>query len=212
MPVKAVVAPYRTHFEFEISVPYSLESEAAGLSIEMKQIELPTEYIYKVVPKLNNQVFLTANIIEWEQKGLLDGEVNLYFENTFVGTSLLNLSQMSDTLAVSLGPDKSISVQREKQKNYADKQFLGGNKFETRVWTTTVRNNKSKKIQLLMYDQVPISENEDIEIEVKKLSNGKLNEETGVVLWELTIPAGKVVEKTIEYKVKYPKKRKLIVD
>jgi uncharacterized protein (TIGR02231 family) len=153
-----------------------------------------------------------AHITEWEQHGLLDGEVNLYFEKTFVGKSVLDLAQMSDTLEVSLGADKSISVKREKQKDKTSRQFLGANKVETRVWTTAVRNNKATTIRLQLYDQIPVSNDDDISVDTEDISGGQLNDETGEVIWEIELAPQQSIEKTIKYEVKYPKKKYLRID
>lgn len=212
IPVDMKTADYKTNFEFNINIPYTLKSNASSLSINMKEVELNSSYIYKSVPKLNQQAFLIANIIDWEQHSLLDGEVNLYFEKTFVGKSVLDLTQLSDTLEVSLGVDKNITITRDKQKLHTSKQFLGGNKIETRIWKTTVRNNKSEKIRIYIYDQIPISNNQEITVETEDISGGKLYKETGEILWEIELAPKETSEKMIEYKVKYPKKKFLRIE
>jgi hypothetical protein len=195
----------QTNFEFKIESPYSIQSNSNPLKIDMKNFDLKSEYIYKTIPKLSEKAFLIALISDWEAYDLLDGEVNLYFENTFVGKSLLDLSQIADTLEVSLGPDKGISVKRELEKEYSSKQFLGNNKIENRSWKTTIKNNKPQKVKIMVYDQVPVSNNEDITVETINISEGSADVKTGEVTWELELEPGGTVSKTIEYSVKYPK-------
>lgn len=212
IPIDMNTADYKTNFEFNIDVPYTLQSKANRLTIEMKQIVLNSSYIYKSIPKLSQQAFLIANITDWEQHSLLDGEVNLYFEKTFVGKSVMDLSQFSDTLEVSLGADKNITIKREKQKVLTSKQFLGGNKIETRMWKTTIRNNKSEEIKIYLQDQVPISNDEKIVVETLSISDGEMDKETGKIVWEIDLAPKEIEEIIIEYKVKYPKDRFLIID
>ena len=178
----------------------------------MKEIELNSSYIYKSIPKISPKAFLIANIIDWEEYSLLDGEVNLYFENTFVGKSVLDLSQLSDTLEVSLGSDNNISIKRNKEKDHTSKQFIGGNRIENRIWKTSIRNNKSEKVKLFVYDQIPVSNNEEISVDIENLSDGKLNAETGEVVWEIELEAKQKIEKLIEYTVKYPKKKNIRIE
>lgn len=212
IPVEMKTADYKTNFEFAIKIPYSISSKAGNLSIEMKEVELNTSYLYKTIPKLNPQAFLIANIVDWEQHSLLDGEVNLYFEKTFVGKSILDLSQLSDTLEVSLGVDKNITVTRNKQKEHTMKQFFGGNKIETISWKTIIRNNKSETIKIYVFDQIPISNNEEITVEPVNVSGGELNKETGEISWEIDLAPKETAEKTLEYKVKHPKKEYLRIE
>jgi len=212
IPVDVNVYEHKTNFEFNIKTPYTLNSNSNNLTIEMKEIELNSSYIYKSVPKITPQAFLIANVVDWEQYSLLDGEVNLYYENTYVGKSVLDLKQLSDTLEISLGPDKNISIKRTKEKEHTGKQFIGGNVIESRTWKTTIRNNKSEKIKLIVLDQVPVSNNQEITVDVKELSNGKLDQETGEVTWEIELAPKETVEKMISYTVKFPKKKDLVVE
>lgn len=212
IPVDVNVYEHKTNFEFSIATPYTLSSNSSNLTIEMNEIELNSSYVYKSVPKITPQAFLIANVVDWEQYSLLDGEVNLYYENTFVGKSVLDLKQLSDTLEISLGPDKNISIKRTKEKEHKSKQFIGGNVIESRTWKTTIRNNKSETIKLIVLDQVPVSNNQEITVDVKNFSGGKMDAETGEVTWEIELAPKETVEKTIAYSVKYPKKKDLVVE
>ena len=83
------------------------------------------------MPKLLPQAYLTANITDWAKLSLQTGEATLYFENSFVGKSTLNVSQLTDTLTISLGTDNSILVKREKRKDFTSRKVLGSNKTDT---------------------------------------------------------------------------------
>ena len=122
----------------------------------MVNYNLPAKYKYFCVPKIDKDVFLIANISDWEKYNLLEGEANIFFEDTYVGKTLLDIRHATDTLQISLGRDKNISVKREKVKNFTTKQFIGSKKEESRVWTINVKNNKNQKINMLIFDQVPI--------------------------------------------------------
>lgn len=64
------------------------------------------------------------------------------------------------------------------------KQFVEKKK-ETINWNITVRNNKDVKPKIFVEDQFPIFENKLIEIEQIESSNGKVNQKTGLIIWEL---------------------------
>ncbi|MBK7710115.1 MAG: hypothetical protein IPJ37_03490 [Bacteroidales bacterium] len=63
---------------------------------------LPAEYKYVTTPKLSQLAYLTANITDWAKLSLQSGEATLYFENSFVGKSNVNVAELNDTLALSL--------------------------------------------------------------------------------------------------------------
>src|SRR5690606_15518939 len=133
----------QTTVEIEVSEPYSIKSNGEKTLVDLKAYEVPAIYRYSVIPKLDNDAFLIAEIADWSQYSLLEGESNLYFEDGFVGRSILNGSALEDTLLVSMGRDQSIAVQREKVEEYSKKRTIGSNVAENRGYEISLRNNKS---------------------------------------------------------------------
>ena len=202
----------QTTVDFEIKTPYTVLSDNKSYAVDMVAYELPASYQYYCVPKVQKDAFLIANIVDWEKYSLLEGEANIFFEDSYVGKTLLNLSAATDTLSISLGKDKNVSVNREKVKDYTTKQFIGSKKEETRLWLTTVKNNKNQPISMIILDQAPVSTLEEIEVQIQELSAGKHDKETGEVKWEFSLEPSAKKEFTLKYSVKYPKDRKLIIE
>ncbi len=202
----------QTTVDFEIKTPYTVLSDNKSYAVDMVAYELPASYQYYCVPKVQKDAFLIANIVDWEKYSLLEGEANIFFEDSYVGKTLLNLSAATDTLSISLGKDKNVSVNREKVKDYTTKQFIGSKKEETRSWLTTVKNNKNQPISMIILDQAPVSTLEEIEVQIQELSAGKHDKETGEVKWEFSLEPSAKKEFTLKYSVKYPKDRKLIIE
>lgn len=202
----------QTTVEFEIKEPYSIESQGELLSIDLINHDINTIYEYYAVPKLNKDAFLIARIIDWDQYNLLEGEVNLYFEDAYVGRSVLNAKSMSDTLDISLGRDKNVVVGRTKLEQFTKRRTIGSSKIESRGFEINVRNKKDLPLKLTLFDQIPVSMISDIEISTNKLSGGQLEHDTGQITWVLQIDPQE--QKTLEmtYEVKYPKKEKLYLE
>lgn len=202
----------QTTVDFEIKTPYTVLSDNKSYAVDMVAYELPASYQYFCVPKVQKDAFLIANIVDWEKYSLLEGEANIFFEDSYVGKTLLNLSSATDTLSISLGRDKNVSVNREKVKDFTTKQFIGSKKEETRSWLTTVKNNKNQPISMIILDQAPVSTLEEIEVQIQDLSTGKHNKETGEVKWEFMLEPSAKKEFILKYSVKYPKGRKLVIE
>jgi len=198
--------------EFEIQTPYSVKSDNKNYSVDMAVYELPASYQYFCIPKINQDAFLIANINEWGKYKLLEGEANIFFEGTFVGKTLLDIQNASDTLQISMGSDKNVSIKREKLKDFTTRQFIGSKKEEARAWRTTIKNNKSQTIQMIVLDQVPVSQLEEIEVEIQKISGAKQDKEQGEIKWEFSLEPTKKKELELRYSVKYPKSRRLIIE
>lgn len=201
-----------TTVSFDVSVPYTIPSDGRVQTIEIQRSTTPADYKYLTVPKISPLAYLTGNIPDWAKQGLISGEATLYFENTFVGKSSLNVNQLKDTLTLSLGSDNSILVKREKQKEFTSTKILGSNKTETYSYVITVRNNKPNPVRIEVDDQMPISSNSGIEVNVIELSGGKHDLQTGLIKWDLEIKSQETRQLTLTYSVKYPKDKIVVID
>jgi uncharacterized protein (TIGR02231 family) len=201
-----------TTITFDVALPYSIPDNGDFQTIEIQSTSTPAEYKYVTVPRLSTVAYLTANIPDWAKQSLQTGEATLYFENSYVGKSTLNVNQLTDTLVLSLGNDNSILVKREKRKDFTSRRVIGSNKTETYSYLISVRNNKSNPVKITVSDQLPLSSNSDIIIEPVELSGGKLIPETGFISWDVDIKPNETREFILTYSVKYPKNLTVILD
>ncbi|MBN7809618.1 mucoidy inhibitor MuiA family protein [Algoriphagus sp. H41] len=202
----------QTTVEIEVTEPYSIKSNGEKTLVDLKAYGVPAVYRYAVIPKLDSDAFLIAEIADWSQYSLLEGESNLYFEDGFVGRSILNASALEDTLLVSMGRDRSIAIQREKIEEYSKKRSIGSNITESRGYEISLRNNKSQPVTLKVEDQIPVSVNSSISVSPIQLSSGSLDPQTGKVTWEITLAPGEQKKLSLQYEVKYPKNERVILD
>lgn len=199
-------------YEFEIRQPYTIPSDGKSVATEIGRFDLPAAYIYQSTPKIDKDAFLVAEATGWEKLNLLQGEANVYFENTFVGKSILDPGQTSDTLRFSMGRDRSIRIERTKENDYSSRRAIGSNQTQTVAWKFTVRNTRPEPVVLTLTDQLPVSRNSTIAISVEELSGGRLDKESGIVAWRLELKPGEQRELHLRYAVKYPKGRSLAIE
>lgn len=154
-----------TTYVFVIDEPYTILSNGKANNVGIKDYELPANYEYYCAPKLDKDAFLTAQITGWDKYELIDGEANVYFENTYIGHTLIDLSNTNDTLEVSLGRDKNVQVDVVKTQEFTQRQVLGNNRIDKRAWEITVKNKKKQAINIVIEDRFPISQNSEITVE-----------------------------------------------
>lgn len=212
VPVAVEKQTGETTITFEVEIPYSIPSDGKIQTIEIQRTTAPAEYKYVTTPKLSPHAWLTGNIADWAQHGLISGEATLYFENTFVGKSYLNVNQLTDTLLVSLGTDNSILIKREKRQDFTSKRVLGSNKTETFSFLITIRNNKTVPVKITVNDQIPVSSNSGIDVESIDLSGGRHNSQTGEVRWDLELNPQESKQLVLTYSVRYPKDKTVILE
>ncbi len=202
----------QTNLEYTLNKPYSLKSGNESTSLTLTGYEAAASFEYQVIPKKQEKAYLVAQIVNWSQYDLLEAPTSLFFENTFIGKTILNTGVVSDTLEVSLGEDKNVLIKREKLKDFQKKRYIGSNITESRAWKITLRNQKKQPVKITVKDQVPVSTSSDIQVDVIELSNGKQNKTTGEVTWKLTLNPNEQRELIIKYNVKYPKSKRLVVE
>ena len=190
---------------FDIDLPYDVPTNGKAQMAVLKEYEVPASYQFYAVPKLDKEVFLLAQIVEWEKLNLLPGEANIIFEGTYIGKSFIDPSSTQDTLNLTMGRDKRVVVKREKLMDFSSVKFLGSNKKQVFTYDITVKNNKKEAISILVKDQYPLSQNKEIEVELLESGGSAINTETGVLNWQLHLASGESKKLRISYSVKYPK-------
>lgn len=190
---------------FDIDIPYDILSNSKPHSVALKDIQLPATYKYYAAPRVEKEAFLLAEINDYSKYNLLPGEGNIIFEGLYVGKTYINTNQTSDTLNLSMGRDKKVSIKREKVVDKSGTKFLSSKKEQTFTFDITVRNNKKEAVNMLLKDQYPLSTDKEIEVELLESNNAKENKETGILTWDLKLNPNETKKIRISYKVKYPK-------
>ncbi|MET3018743.1 DUF4139 domain-containing protein [Flavobacterium hydatis] len=208
---KSSVSDYTTveenqlNVSFDIDIPYDILSNGKVHSVSLKEIKLPSSYKYYAAPRVESEAFLLAEIADYSKYNLLRGEANIIFEGMYVGKTFIEPNQTSDTLNLSMGRDKKVSIKREKVADKSGTKFLSSKKEQTFTYDITVRNNKKEAVELLLKDQYPLTTNKEIEVELLQNDGAKVNAETGILTWQLQMKPNEVKKFRISYKVRYPK-------
>jgi uncharacterized protein (TIGR02231 family) len=194
---------------FEISLPYTVASSNQPTLVDIRQHSVKASYAYAVVPKLETAAFLMARATGWEDFSLLPGEASIFFEGSFVGKSYIDPNNTGDTLAISLGRDPRIVVKRERLKDFDSRGFAGTSKKESHAWEISVRNTKSEPITISIEDQLPVSQNAQIEVSNVVANEARRNDATGKLVWDITLQPNETRKVDFRYELKYPRNRRL---
>jgi uncharacterized protein (TIGR02231 family) len=193
--------------EFDIVQNYTILSDAKPYIVEVGVHTLPAMYEHYTVPKMDLSAFLTARVVGWNKLSLVSGSASVYYNGAYLGSSYINTAIVEDTLVLSLGRDKMISITREKKSEENKKQFSGSNVKETLTYEIVVKNNRDGQVTCVVEDQLPISSSSDIEITAIETSNAELIKESGKLSWKLTLAPGESRVIKLSYSIKSPKWR-----
>ena len=206
----STVSENQLSINFNVTNKQTVLSDGKENAMGLKSYELKTEYTYHSVPKLNKSVFLLAKISDWSNYNLVAGKANIFFEGGFVGTSYINPAVTSDSLLISMGVDNAIVIERNPIKNYTSSKFIGKNRKEKIGYEFVVKNKKSIPIKIEILDQIPVSNNKEVQVTLEEKGSATYTEDIGKLLWEMNILARQTKKEKFIYTVKYPKKQAVI--
>lgn len=197
--------------DFEIKVPYNIPSDNKVYFVDIQAQELPATYKYICIPKLDKDAFLVASVAGWENLNLIEGKANIYYGGTFIGESYIDTRFTDDSLEISLGRDKKVAVTRIKKQDKAGKNLIGTNRKEMFAYEITVRNNNSTPITVEVQDQVPISQEQDIKVDVIETSKATPDPLNGKLVYEFKLNPSENKVINIAFSIQYPKNRKVSI-
>lgn len=194
--------------QFVISLPYTIKSGTPE-TVEVQQESIKAEYITYATPRFDTNGFLVAEIEDWAQYGFIPAQGNVYFEGAFVGKTYLSDPGTKEKMKISLGRDERLTVERKEIEEFKQRRTFGSNIRESFGYGITIANSRAKSIKVRVEDQVPVSQDSDITVDIEEKGNGVLTPETGVITWNTEVPGKGEVKLPLKYEVKYPKDKKV---
>lgn len=195
--------------EFDIKTEYTIPSDAKPYIIDVTTYNLPANYKYFSIPKVDKSAFMLAQITGWEELELVSGNANVYLGGTYVGQSYINTKSTNDTLDLSVGRDNKIMVSRTQLKDFNNEKIIGNNKKTTYGYEIVIKNNRKGTIVIDIEDQLPVSQSSEINVETIEISKGEVNPLTGKIKWRLSIEPGEVKKLSLSYSIKYPRNKSI---
>ena len=189
---------------FNIAKIDNIPSNGKNQTITIWEKQIPAKLQYFCIPREKPFVYLIAEIVDYGQYNLEAGKANVFNENTFIGTVNLASEGVTDTLQISLGIDQSIAVERV-GRDFSEKKWLGADRKETYEFDISLRNNKSEIVDVILLDQIPISTDKDIEVDLLKKEGAQVNDRTGSLRWIVKCKPNQAEHRSFTYSVKYPK-------
>jgi hypothetical protein len=191
---------------FEVPTKNSIPSDNSPHKVTIAIGNSPIEFKYTSIPKLSPAVYLNGKVVNIKNYPLLQGEMNVFIDNDFINRTSINTIVPSDTLELALGIDESIQAKKVLINKFQEsKGLLGGKKQITYEYEIQIKNNRKTEESIVVYDQVPITMNEEIIIEllepkkeIKDLDNEQKLE------WTVKLKPGDKINIPVKYKVLFP--------
>jgi len=198
-----------TNVEYDINLSYTIPSDGQYHKVAVQNYELATDYYHYLLPRIDKQAYLVAKITDWGKLDLLAANANIYFEGTYVGETSINPSILQDTMEISLGKDRGIIVERVKDKDNVRNELIGSNVKKTIQYNIKLKNNKLQLCNLVIEDQIPISQNNEIIVKDLDLSSAEYNKLNGILTWKAKLKSQESKTISFSYEIEYNKNKQL---
>ena len=162
---QVAAAPFQAVF----GVPGRLSVPATG---ESKRVFLQDDGIEPVltvrtVPKREAKAYLYAKLILPKGSPVTAGPVSLFRDGTFVGTGALPVLSPGEDTGSGFGADDQVRVRHAiADEKRGETGLISSARTDSRNFRITVKNMHERAVELVVHDQVPVSQNDDIKVEL----------------------------------------------
>jgi uncharacterized protein (TIGR02231 family) len=176
----------------EVAMPVTLRSGAPARRILAAHSEIPCAVEHHAAPRESSAVFLTAKLRNSNAFPLLAGNVALFVDNEYVGTTALRDVPVEEEVVLPFGIDPSVSVDRTlaaREMHAAGGRDQRGVRFEYRV-----SNHREQPVDLVVYEQLPVSRSQGLTVRTSADSRSpsarREGDAPGVLRWNVRLSAG----------------------
>ena len=195
--------------EFKIDLPYNIASNGQKHMVLVQNSELKTNFKYYSVPKMDQNVYLVAQMLKVDELQLIPSKANIFFDGSYIGETYIDPTNMNDTLHLSLGKDPNIQIKRRLLSSKCKEKVIGDKNEKSLAYTIEVKNLKSSTIELIIQDQLPITTDDDIEIDKINIGKAKRTERSGMIEWDIKLKPKESKTFDFDFRIKYDKSKRI---
>lgn len=202
---------------FRIPGRVSLGAAEGAKSLRIASMSVPADLMVRAAPVLDPTAFLEASFKQTDDTTLLPGKVAIYRDGVFVGRGKLSASAKDDIVRLGFGADDKVKVERAvlKRNEGSAGLLLTTSKTDERAFKTTVRNGHDFPIHVAIEDQLPVSENDEIVVEMLPATTPPsvkdIRDKRGVLEWSFDAKPGEVRDINFAWRVRWPKDKSMVI-
>ncbi|WP_027523157.1 mucoidy inhibitor MuiA family protein [Bradyrhizobium sp. Ec3.3] len=201
---------------YQIAGRVSLGANEGAKSLLISSMTVTPDLAIRAAPVVDPTAYLEASFKLSDDTNLLPGKVAIFRDGVFVGRSKFSTAARTEAIRLGFGADDKIKIERSViRQNEGTAGVISSSKTDTRSFRTTVRNGHDFPIRIAIEDQLPISENEDIAVEMLSATtpptSTNLRDKRGVLEWAFDAKPGEVKEIKFGWRVRWPKDKGIVM-
>lgn len=160
---------------------------------------------YVAIPQLGSLAYLETTIVNpLTGVTLLPGKVNIFRDNTFIGTTELKNIPPGEEFKLNLGLDEGLKIERDLVERQVDQKLIDKGRHTTYAYRLVITNLRSNNAVLLLKERLPVSCNPQIKVFLTRTNPAIQMGEMGMLEWSLTLPPHSKQEVYYQFTVEYP--------
>lgn len=207
-PIVAVADFDGLSVRYSYAEPVSLATDADELRIALGTIEVAPEITARAVPLRDETAFLMAEFSNDAEEIILPSDASeFYLDGTFVGLRPTGLIAAGDEAAFSFGPIEGLRLSRRLDRTEGDRGVISRSNRREETVEIEIRNLTGAAWDLRLYDRVPYSEQEDLEVAWSARpapAETDADGRKGILRWDLALAPGAVETIRVEQSLTWP--------
>jgi uncharacterized protein (TIGR02231 family) len=187
----------------------SVAANEGAKSFRVTTAKIAPELLSRTTPSLDPTAFIEASFKQADEAPLLPGRVSIYRDGIFVGRSHMALVPKDETVRLGFGADDKVKVTRATvRKIEGSSGIISSARTDEREYKITVRSGHDRPIKVVVEDQIPTTENEEIKVELLPVTTAPTEKDVrdrrGVLAWSFDAAPGETKEIKLGWRLRWP--------
>jgi uncharacterized protein (TIGR02231 family) len=202
---------------FRIPGRVSVGASEGAKSLRVSTTAIAPDLAVRSVPVIDPTAFLEASFTQGEDAPLLPGRIAIYRDGVFVGRGQMTAASKDETVRLGFGADDKVKVERfvVKRNEGSAGLIVTTSKTDERSFKIVIRNGHDFPIRTAIEDQLPVSENDDIQVEMLPSTTPptatNLRDRRGVLEWAFEARPGELRDIALAWRVRWPKDKGVVM-
>lgn len=193
---------------YRVQEPASIASGVDSLRLSLDEITFAAKVQARAIPRNELVAYMTAEFINTSDEVLLPGPVMLYRDSNLIGLGELPLLAAGAEWTQGFGAIEGLVLERQMPEvSEGDRGLLSSETEQTQSAVLIVKNLTDEAWAVRLMDQVPYSEQEDLEVTfgaTPEPSEVDVDGQRGILAWEFDLAAGAEQSVQIEHALRWP--------
>jgi uncharacterized protein (TIGR02231 family) len=200
---------------FHIPERVSIAADEGAKSFRLASTTIAPELIVRAAPALDSTGFLEASFKHDDDAPLLPGRIAIYRDGIYVGRGQMTLTAKEQPVRLGFGADDKVRIERTVlNRSEGATGIITTSKTDQREFKIAVRNGHDAPIRMAIEDQLPVSEVDDVKVEMLPGSTATTERDVrgrrGVVAWNFVLAPGESRDIRFGWRVRWPSDKSVI--